>query len=732
MKTRIFSCLVAWLLLCLGFPVARAARPERWTLSSQEEFLKGDFDGVSVSSAGELTLAPALDLVFDTEEAFIHAAVVDKTGNLFLGTGSSGKVFRITPEGEGGLWSRLEQGSVYALAVDSMNRLFAGGAPDGKVYLLNEKGNPQAFFNPNEKYIWDLAVDREDNLYVATGPKGIIYRVDAQGKGSTFLDSKEIHIVSLDWDLEGNLLAGTAPGGLLYRISKAGKPFVLYDSSMGEVKAMTSDRYGNIFALGLAFRNPEKARNQSTPPPRKSAAAKKSGDSSVKVEGTGKGEKLEVYRIDKEGRVETVYTSNTESAYDLLVRNDGTLLLATGNKGRILSVSPRKFLTLLVQSPDDQVTRLLEQGGGIYAAASNLGKLYRLQPRPETNGVYQSQALDAHMVSSWGRIGWRVNDPLDPLPKVFTRSGNTKKPDENWSDWSGPYEDSRGSAIQSPSARYLQCKIEFAPESRTKTVVSRSNAVDLVSISYLQRNMAPVITGLTVHGPGIALAKLPAANPAASGAVGGPDNVHIRSLPRSMRSLGATLITPPPRQIYVKGARSVSWSATDPNGDDLVFSVYYRGQDEKDWKLLRKDGGATYYSMDGASIPDGAYTFKVVASDRFNNPPSKSLEAELVSKPFVISNTSPRIEISQPQVQENSVTVQVTARTSASSVYQTDYAVDAGEWQILYPRDGIADSEVEEFDLTATKLARGEHLITVRVVDSVGNIGTAKVTFSIQ
>ncbi len=45
-----------------------------------------------------------------------------------------------------------------------------------------------------------------------------------------------------------------------------------------------------------------------------------------------------------------------------------------------------------------------------------------------------------------------------------------------------------------------------------------------------------------------------------------------------------------PTQTLTHGAGSqiqVTWQADDPDGDRLVYSLYFRGEDEKEWKLLR-------------------------------------------------------------------------------------------------------------------------------------------------
>ncbi|MCZ6485516.1 MAG: hypothetical protein O6826_07465, partial [Acidobacteria bacterium] len=336
-----------------------ATQPARWTTSQQSEFLQGEFNGVSVTSDGKLILAPALEPVLDSEEAFIYAAVMDKGGNLYLGTGNNGKIFRVNSRGSGREWARLEYPGVYALTVDSTDRIYAGAGPDGKVYRMNDRGEAQVFFDPDEKYIWTLAMDAQNNLFVGTGPTGVIYKVNPQGEGDVFYDSRETHITALEWDLEGNLLAGTAPGGLLFRISSNGSPFVIYDSPLQEIKAITVDRYGSIYAAALSRPgDPDhEAVLQSPAQTSRELSRTAAGEVTLKISGTEKGSLLEIYKIDKGDLVDLLYASNDELAFDLLMRNNGNLLVGTGNKGRIISIDSRKFVTFLTQTPEEQVTQ---------------------------------------------------------------------------------------------------------------------------------------------------------------------------------------------------------------------------------------------------------------------------------------------------------------------------------------------------------------------------------------
>ncbi len=734
-QTALFISISTLFISFSGFGL-QATRPVDWTVSTQREFLEGKLRGISITSDGKLMMAPALERVFDTEEAFIYAAIADKLGNLYLGTGNEGRIFRITPKGQGTRWAKVDEAGIYALAIDSMDRLYAASSPDGKVYRFDERGKSQVFFDAEEKYIWALAIDTMNNIFVGTGPNGIIYKVTVQGDRSVFYDSRETHIMSFQWDLQGNLLAGTVPGARLFRISPDGTPFVLYDSPLEEIKAITVDRYGQIYAAALGSGKGPAEKAILTTAKSSNAALKippvmSNRQATLRVAGALKGAKSVIYKIDRQNLVETLYSSQQELIFDLVMRSDGNLLVATGSKGRILSIDPKRFVALLVESPEEQVTQLLEQEGTIYAATSNLGKLYRLQAQSAKRGVYESKLLDAKMLSSWGLARWRLVPGETDGVMVYSRSGNAQPPDDTWSPWSGPYRKAQGSRIESPPARYLQWKIEFSQSAGPDTVTSGAQAVESVTVTYMQRNMSPKITSITVYPPGLAFIPRPATNPSGRNSPGGPNHAHLRSLPKSIRLLGQTGASTTPRKMYVPGAQSFSWEAEDPNDDDLVYTIYYRTLDETEWKLLGKNLRETRYSIDGVSFADGIYEVKLVVSDSPSNPIKEALENTLICKPFMIANTSPLVQFSDSHLKGESVRLKFTARTNITTVYQTEYSVNGEKWRLIFPRDGIADSEVEDYDLSLEELNSGEHTISVRVVDSVGNIGTGKHQLSI-
>ena len=176
------------------------------------------------------------------------------------------------------------------------------------------------------------------------------------------------------------------------------------------------------------------------------------------------------------------------------------------------------------------------------------------------------------------------------------------------------------------------------------------------------------------------------------------------------------------------------WSADDVNDDDLIYSVYYRGENEKDWKLLRDKITQRFYSWDTTSMPDGAYYLKVVASDEPDNAPGAALTSERESERFVVDNTAPEILgiATEPLNPASSgVTVRFRASDATSAIVSAQYSLDAGEWILALPTGGVSDSLEEPYAVTLRDLAPGEHTVTVRAYDQYENVGAGKVTFTI-
>ena len=719
-----------------------AVTPQFWENFTQEDLLKGTLTRVSLSADGRLSLAPDYALVHDTKQPYIFSMVRDKAGNLYVGTGHEGKVIRIDAQGKGSVYFESKELDIFALALDDSGVLYVGTSPDGKVYKVSAAGKFTEFCDPEDKYVWSLLFDGSGNLLVGTGGRGLVLKVDRSGKKSTLYDSDDTHIISLARQSDGSLLAGTSPAGMVLSISAQGKAFTLLDTPLEEVRALTIDRFGTIYAVAAS------SKGLPAPPSGKteiavdsatgalpiatiqvlSSVGERPKDSAASVsapggEKDGAGARGSIYSISKEGGVETVYTSKDQIVFDAHARADGTLLASLGSSGRLISIDASKQVTVITDSPMEQATRLIADGETVWVAGSNQGKIYRLQPQRAQDGTYESTVLDAKTVASWGKIFWRPSGSGSGL-EISTRSGNTEKPDSTWSEWSSAYTTAAGQQISSPRARYLQWRATL----KRGAGDAASDSLERLQIAYLQQNLRPQVVSISLLSPGIALQKQPSL-PVGTLSLG-PAAADAAPL-NSPRERGRDRQAVPPRQTLQPGAQSFTWKASDDNEDTLEYSLYFKGDGESDWKLLEKGLTDAFYTLDSASLPDGTYTLKVVASDALSNPFGKFLIGELISKPFVISNATPAIEITGQKVQGKRVEVQFRARIPTGRITSGEFSVDGGEWFLVYPTDGVADSIQEEFQFATADLPSGEHIVGVRASDLTGSTGTAKAVVKI-
>src|ERR1044072_4918610 len=147
------------LLLLLPLGSAFASGPVFWEITKQDDVVKGDARGVSIAENGNVMLAPAYALVYDTKEAYIWSSATDAAGNIYLGTGHDGKIFKVEANGAGRLLYDAPELDVTSLATDTQGNLYAGTPPDGKIYKLTPDGKQTVFYDPPDKYIWSLVFD---------------------------------------------------------------------------------------------------------------------------------------------------------------------------------------------------------------------------------------------------------------------------------------------------------------------------------------------------------------------------------------------------------------------------------------------------------------------------------------------------------------------------------------------------------------------------------------------
>jgi sugar lactone lactonase YvrE len=698
---KLFSAFFLLLFVC---NLVRASEPTVWSVNTRAEIMKGDARGVSIDDSGTISLAPKLTEVFRTDQPYIWSSAVDSTGNVYLGTGADGKVFKVDAAGKGSLFSDLAELNVTAIAIGKGGDIFAATSPDGKVYRLDAGGTATVFFDPKQKYIWSLAAMPDGSLAVGTGDSGRIYRVrsaNAAPEASLLFDTSETNIISLAVDRTGNLYAGTDPNGLVIRFGPDGKPFGVLDSSLREVHDLSVGSDGSVYALALSESAGNSKPADTSATSDKPATAEKPTQAAEPISKSRydlTGVKSAVYRILPDGGNDVLWTS-ASPAFSLMAQQTG-VLIGSSDKGRIYSVTNDARETLLLQSDASQISTIRSAGQNLIATSSNQGVLYRVGFDNVAEGSYESSVLDAKSAASWGRIWWRSSGSV----QIQTRSGNTSKPDETWSAWAAPTATGQSGQVASPKARFLQWRAVL------KNAGARANLSE-VNVAFIPRNIAPEVLGIQVLPTNVGLVQNPAPQI--------DPNIELSGLDPSDFGIPSSAV--PPRRVYQRAARSFQWTASDRNGDKLVYDVLYKEVSEANWRTLKQNIDDSFFTLDGQSLADGQYIFKIVAKDTPSNPTGLALSGERTTDPIDIDNTPPTVTAATSGQDR----VVFTASDKSSYLVRAEYSVNGGEWKTVYADDGISDSPNETYTVTVPATP-GEYSITLRVFDVEGNAGNAR------
>jgi len=720
--------------------IASAQGTKLWTVGRYDEMEKGSTEGVAIRSDGRLEAGPASSLVYATGKSYVWSLASDAAGNGYVGLGGaasgSAAVMKVSPDGKAAQIFEGKELAVQALQVAADGSVLAATSPDGKVYRIPRGGGVGAVvFDPatteeKPKYLWDLAVGKAGEVYVAAGAPAVVYRVPAGGgKAEVLFKTADQHIRCLLLGADGTLWAGSDGSGVIYRFATgnaAAKPFAVYAAARREITGLAMDAAGNVYAAGVG------TKGHTTLPPLTvtgnvgvTITFSQPGSSTSATANTLVPDGSEIYRIAVDGSPEKLVTLKDDVVYALAARN-GSLLAATGNRGRVYRVDTDgagRFADV-AHLEAAQGMAFAPVKDGLLMATSNSGKVFRLGDAVATTATYTSDVFDAQNFAQWGRAEVRAGAAAGF--DLLVRSGNVESPLMGWSEWARVSGDG---GVVVPAGRFVQWK----------AVLREGGSIDSVALNYLQKNLAPVVDEIVVQ-PGARVMPTPVAANAATVQVGFPA-AAAAGVVISMPDTNAAPLTAQKDKTGV----TVRWQAHDDNGDDMVFAVWYRGLGEANWRLLKDKISDRFYSFDSALLPDGSYELKVVASDSPAHTDAEALTGERVSEVFVIDTTPPvpgvltatmqtlfeQLSSAKREVQMIHATLE--ARDATSPIAHAEYSVDAGPWQYLEPVGKVSDSLMERYDFTAVVPAAiapvadaKEHVLAVRVYDRYENVVAVK------
>jgi hypothetical protein len=245
-----------------------------------------------------------------------------------------------------------------------------------------------------------------------------------------------------------------------------------------------------------------------------------------------------------------------------------------------------------------------------------------------------------------------------------------------------------------------------------------------VSAAYLQRNLRPEVRSITMHPPGIVFQKpFSTGEPELAGF--GDQTTPERKLASDAANAsggGSGL----GRRTYQKSLQTLQWRADDENDDELSFDVQYRREGEAAWRTLRRGLTDNLHVWDTTTMPNGTYFVRIVASDSPSNPAASALTGELDSAAFEIDNAAPVIALQGVRATDGRTTITFEVRDDHSPVQRVEWSLDGRQWRAVFPRDGMADSKVERFELLVEG-SLGERGATLRATDAMNNVATAQV-----
>ena len=686
------SVLGAALLVSSTAALAGTTRSLRQTTA--RDFEEGEATASMILPTGDVVPGMKTSRI-PIDAAFAWCAALSRDGKTaYFGTGDQGRIFSV-PVARGGAvetparkLADVDAAWVTSLAVRADGTLLAGSTPGGRIFAVNpQTGAVRPFAKLPAEHVWALVIDQKSGVtYAATGVPGKVFAIDAKGAVRQHWDSGDKQVVSLSDGGGGTLLAGTSTEAIVFRVRPDGRAEALHDFEADEVRAVV--RTGTTTYLAVNdFDKGSEGPSLGGPAPARGTRISTAGAPAA-VGGSSRGGQVKsraaVYRLEDDGQIEQIFALSDGYFTALLLGEGGAVYAANGTQGKLYRIAPDRTTALAADLPERQALSLLRTGDGFLVGTGDIGGVYRVRPAAASEAAYLSKVFDAEVPAHWGHLRWTGSKDL----AFETRSGNTAKPDKSWGDWRkldgithiGAEGEGR---IVSGGSRYLQYRLALP---------SKGSILRETTVYFLPQNQRARITDVSLDGGG------------SSTTTAGSAKTHSTVL-------------------------KLRWKVENPDGDDLIYRLWFRQENESVWRPLGGPEPITKaeYDWNTESVPDGRYVVRVWASDERVTPHDRALDFTYDSAPFLVDNTKP--EVTDLKARAPEVTGKV--HDDASTISQIEYSIDGNEWRPAAPTDGILDQRTESFSLKLPTLAPGPHVVTVRAFDAADNVGSARVIVQI-
>ena len=373
---------------------------------------------------------------------------------------------------------------IFAITTDEVGNIYLGTGPEGKVYRLNSFGREvQVVYDSRDKNILSLAIGRDGFVYAGSDSRGLVYRINPDTKTAAVLyDSDQPEITALLFSQEGELYAAATSA----RITAAEAEFAeqLPLAGRPEPQAEKQDApAGGEGGLTLKIANTkadadDKEPKGRVPPPKPPAP----------------GEVSHIYRITRNGFVTDIFSER--AVFFCLAAEEQKLLIGTGNSGRLFTVDEDSEDKAVVYEDEQasQITSVVVSGDDVYLGTANPAKLIKLAKGFATEGTYISELIDAGQPARWGKLQIDADIPGGCKVMAASRSGNVRDiNDPTFSDWTEPAEVTGPVQLGCPPGRFCQYKLVLQSADGTRSPLVRE-----VAVASTVPNLAPRVESVSV------------------------------------------------------------------------------------------------------------------------------------------------------------------------------------------------------------------------------------------
>jgi len=405
--------------------------------------------GISGEKCGLYRLkANKMEIIFEPNDAkYIFAIVTDNAGNIYLGTGPKGKIYRLDPLGKG----------------------------------------PQVIYEAKDKNILSLAISQDGFVYAGSDSRGLVYKINPRTKTATVLyDSDQPEITALLLAEDGGLYVAATLAKIVQTQTKfaaqlpfTGRPEVEPEEEGQEKEG--ANKSENELKLKIANTKKE-TDDKKAPSPTLAGKRTKPDKASY------------IYKITKDGFVTDIFSET--AVFFCLAEQNKKLLVGTGNSAQFFTVDPASEEQAIIYEDEQssQITAVTVVGEDIYLGTANPAKLIKLGAGLASEGTYTSDLIDADQPANWGKLQIDADIPKGCKVLVASRSGNVKDiNDSTFSEWTEPMPVTEPIQLRCPLGRFCQYKLVLQSKDGLKSPLIRE-----IAVACSVPNLAPNVESVSI------------------------------------------------------------------------------------------------------------------------------------------------------------------------------------------------------------------------------------------